>query len=132
MKCSFFRPTIYQLFTCFNEGNSYLLSTDKMGDDFKYMWMVPERPFFIFSVSVCSDASVALSNRPGEAKYDAYVVTLGTQANSKSEIMKGGKVVREVPTPNILQCAEMRRFWISWKNSNIMVQYPYQTLYFKL
>ena len=75
----------------------------------------------VFSVSTCNDARVALSQLPGIFTHFTYELSIGAQSNSKTTLKGavGGAILVEVDTPAILDCQNLRSFWISWRRGEL-------------
>ena len=86
------------------------------------MW---DHDWHSFRVKACNDAFVALMQTPGNRSSNLYEVVLGGWSNQKSAIrlLKYGVNTVIVDTPNILNCTQWRRFWVSWKDGVIDVGY---------
>ncbi|CAH1794507.1 unnamed protein product [Owenia fusiformis] len=77
----------------------------------------------VFEIEACSDAHIQLPLDPTNTAVDVYEVVLGGWANTQSAIRdrKMGELKTQAATPNILNCDEFRKFWISWKGGLIQV-----------
>ena len=79
---------------------------------------ISTRWFIQFSViEYCNDAHIALSSGPA-ATGDIYELVIGGWGNSRSVFRerKQSCQLASANTPSILNCAETRLFWLSWKD----------------
>ncbi len=52
----------------------------------------------------------------------SYEVVLGSYANTKVSVLLGSAVVAETDAAALLDCDDMRRFWVSWKDGALTVR----------
>ncbi len=77
-----------------------------------------------FRVRACRDASIRLVTTDfSDFGRNTYTVVLGGFENARSTIKRDGftSALVDVETPNILDCAAFRSFWISWINGLLEV-----------
>ena len=77
---------------------------------------VTDRNYIVFSVKLCKDAYITLSEIAGLTLYNTYEIIIGYQENSESLILyeRGGERLVTVQTPGILDCNKPELFWVSW------------------
>ena len=77
--------------------------------------------YIIFEVKACKEAIVALTQVPGQVTKDAWVITFGTEDNTKTSVSQKGSsgVSTSYDTKDILHCDEYREFWVRWADSKL-------------
>ena len=76
--------------------------------------------YLVFGVKACHSAMLAFSRAPGVTDTNAWVLTIGSQSNTKSTLEKKGESSqRTYDSPDVLSCDSMRMFWIQFTNSEI-------------
>ena len=74
----------------------------------------------VFGVKACHSAMLAFSRAPGVTDTNAWVLTIGSQSNTKSTLeKKGGSSQQTYDSPDVLSCDSMRMFWIQFRDSAI-------------
>ena len=90
---------------------------------FRRFWypVSSEEDSIIFSVKSCGDVRVALSEVPYNLYTNAYEVVIGRLLDMFSTIKDkiNGREMEVKYTPGILNCTEIRTFWVSWQNGTI-------------
>lgn len=73
----------------------------------------------VFGLHACRDGHIALSKVPGILEFHTYELIIGAQNNMKTILRSsiGGASVSEVDSPQILNCTEVRMFWIAWRSA---------------
>ena len=103
---------------CTVSGQSYLIATpgDSTLDTF---WFTTHRTFFAFEVQASRDATISFHNGTGFE----YEVIIGAEDNRKTLIRRidGQGHTTEVETPNILNPAVPRKFWVDNSGEEIRV-----------
>ncbi|CAD5121951.1 DgyrCDS10412 [Dimorphilus gyrociliatus] len=86
-------------------------------------WFMPQKEYVEFGVQICHDAHIALSQEAGVTNKNTYEIVLGGGRNTFSEIRRRrqGSTAVHVRTRNIVNCYEMRKFWIKFSNSELSV-----------
>ena len=91
---------------------------------YNYTWItVDDRKAMVFNVKACNDAHVALSSQLGITYLHTYEIVLGAYGNSMSLIRNAtqGNPWVALDTPGIVNCTEMRKFWVGWGSGLIRV-----------
>ena len=91
---------------------------------YKTYWMtVFDTHYLIFTVRACSNAHIILANRPGIADFDSFEIIIGYNDNKETVIRRGpsAAILKNVSTPGILNCTELRDMWMSWEDNLISV-----------
>lgn len=93
---------------------------------YDHLWSTADhRTSLSFRVKACHDAHVALASTLADTRQHAYEIVLGASGNQYTIIrnMTLDFPVMTVHTPGILDCTEMRKFWISWEGGLVRVGY---------
>ena len=100
--------------------------TSHTPDNYNYnqFWLsVSGRWFMVFRVQACNDAHIGLAATAGNSENRLYEVVIGGNGNTQSFIrrtrLSSNEAVAE--TPDILNCNELRTFWIQWENNHVEV-----------
>ena len=77
----------------------------------------------VFKVKACNDAHIALSSQLGITYIHTYEIVLGAYRNMESLIRNATQgnpwVIHS--TPGIVNCTELRTFWVGWDSGLIRV-----------
>ncbi|XP_072024674.1 uncharacterized protein [Amphiura filiformis] len=98
----------------------------KTSDEYSYRFVLPEIPEYkrtlTFRVMAASDVHIALSPTK-EDSGDIYEIVLGAGGNTFSTIRLGklGDDVTTADTPDLLNSAEFRHFYVSFQDGHILV-----------
>ena len=60
---------------------------------------------------------------------ESYEIIFGSGDNTKVSILKNVATVAEADFPGVLDCDELRRFWINWQDGVLIV---YHNVYFAM
>ena len=75
----------------------------------------------VFRVKACKDVQVFLATRPNDVN-TTHEIRLGSNGNQQSYLKQLTKATNiTVDTPEILNCAELRYFWILWLGRHVEV-----------
>ncbi|ELU12991.1 hypothetical protein CAPTEDRAFT_114616, partial [Capitella teleta] len=110
-------------------GYRFRLSTPDDLDDLAYGYyeVTPSKGHFLFSASACNDIHLALAEEPGVYSANAYEIVIGGWENTQSVDLVSDDHLPQTPdqatleTPSILDCAEVRQFWVQWDDGLITV-----------
>ena len=75
--------------------------------------------YLVFGVKACHSAMLAFSRAPGVTDTNAWVLTIGSQSNTKSTLEKKESSQQTYDSPDVLSCDSMRMFWIQFTNNAI-------------
>lgn len=83
-------------------------------------WLSPTMPHLTFTVMTCHYAALLLSNtRSGEYKYE---VIIGYDRNRLVVVRDAdGRIHHTIDRPDLLNCNEYRKFWITFTTGSIAV-----------
>ena len=86
-------------------------------------WMMTNKNFFQFSVRACQNASLLLTEDPRALRHGTSEVVLGYNDNMMSSLQPNmnNPDYEVADSPNILHCAQFRKFWVSWTYEGIKV-----------
>ena len=90
------------------------------------IWVIPYSEQFTFYVEACKRAHLVLST--GEIDGYTYDIAIGDDGNRQTTLRKYQQVLQETPTPDILNCHEMRQFTLSWEDKTISLWGTYEGL----
>ena len=87
-------------------------------------WIATHRSSFAFTARAChSDVSLTLTTVPFSADHPEVKVVIGAEANQQTKIIhvsrNGSTIEHTMHTPNVLDCFDMRPFWISWERGTL-------------
>ena len=91
-------------------------------DDYNTLWLPTfDTHSLIFTVRTCSNAQIILCELPGIAGDNCFEFVIGHDNNRETLLRrgKGGQVVTTVPSPNTLNCNDLKALWISWGDNII-------------
>ncbi len=76
--------------------------------------------YFEFNVRACDNAAVYLAKSPINQGYD---IILGANGNKEIVVIRtpDGAVIQREHFPSLLNCYVLKRFWLSWTGSNIVI-----------
>ena len=72
-----------------------------------------------FRVQAETDACVSLSYIPHVRRVEAYLLCIGLDQNSKTELKKYFGFTHNIDTPGILNVTESMYFWLTWREGLI-------------
>ena len=111
-------------------GNMYEISTkptDDTPESYSELWFAPLRheQVFAFLVAACKNARLALAVDAGQFDHGTYEIVIGgREEDSDVEFTAirgavGRNTTTRVKTTSILDCADQKDFWVSWKGQEI-------------
>jgi len=98
----------------------HVSATDE-GDYQNIVYSVSDRTGLVFGVTACRDVHIALSEIPGILTHSTYELVIGVAGVSGAILRNGinGQTLTETNTAYLLDCTEMRMFWLSWAAGTI-------------
>ena len=82
-----------------------------------WIWIYCNSPFVKYCVKF--KASYHVNRLP-----ESYEIIFGSSDNTKVSILKNVATVAETDFPGVLDCDELRRFWINWQDG-VLIVYDY-------